>query len=139
MKDRNISIADYLSRLQIEYIIYELRSKIYPAAEDKEKFKEVMGLKRMKIEDISEKNNLQTIFTSTLIKNNLMNSLFEDKFVPDDFHGKDKYFYLYKNTDFSYKGNIVKLISYDLHYETAIIATNGKQTEVNLVEIRRIL
>lgn len=138
-KSRDISIGEYLNRLQIEYIIYELRSKIYPASEDKEKFKQIMYFKKIKIEDISEKNDLDSIFTSTLVKKNLIDNLFKDKFVPDDFHGKDKYYYLFKGSEFSYEGKIVKLLSYDLQYETALVELDSVKKTLNLVDIRRIL
>ena len=138
-KSRNISVGDYLNRLQVEYLIYEMRSKIYPGNEDKEKFKQIMNYKRIKIEDISEKNELDSIFTSTLLKKNLIDNLFKDKFVPDDFHGKDRYYYLFKGSEFSMNGKIVKIVSYDLHYETAIIEFENKEKKnVNLIEIRRL-
>lgn len=64
--DRDLTLIDYLEQLQLEYIVAELRSKIYKREKDKRFFREkVMSGKRQKIYDISERNpEVLTIFTS---------------------------------------------------------------------------
>ena len=62
-KSRDLSIIEYFERLQIEYVVAELRRKIYPKKRDKEYYERVMDGKREKIEDISSRNGLDSIFT----------------------------------------------------------------------------
>lgn len=63
---RELSLLDFLDQLQEEYVIAELRSKIYKKEKDKRFWKEkVMEGKRQKIADINERNpEAITIFTS---------------------------------------------------------------------------
>ena len=64
-KTRNIPFCEYFDNLQREYIVAELRYKIYPRERDKSYYRdrEMMG-KRKTIEDISLRNNLSNIFNS---------------------------------------------------------------------------
>jgi hypothetical protein len=64
-KNRDQSLLDFYKSLQIEYIVAELRSKIYPKAKDKKYYKNrVMLGKRESILQISERNHLPSIFNS---------------------------------------------------------------------------
>lgn len=62
-KSRDLSIIEYLERLQLEYVVAELRRKIYPKKRDKEYYERVMEGKREKIEDICTRNSLDSIFS----------------------------------------------------------------------------
>lgn len=64
-KSRDISLFKYLGVLQREYLIAELRRKIYVKPKDKQYYERVMRFKREKIEDISERNLLPNIFDNT--------------------------------------------------------------------------
>lgn len=61
-KSRDQPMYDFLECLQIEYVSAEVRSKIYPSNSDRKYHRRVMGYKREKIEDISLRNALPTIF-----------------------------------------------------------------------------
>lgn len=67
VKDRNQSPLEYLDALQIEYFQNYLRNRIYPKINDRNFYKKVMGLKQVKIEDISSRNGLPNIFTDKTI------------------------------------------------------------------------
>lgn len=63
MKTRHLSIATYFKYLQLEYIVAELRSKIYISNIDKQYWRGVMKGKKEKILDIALRNALPSIFT----------------------------------------------------------------------------
>lgn len=69
MKSRNLPIVEYLDQLQKEYVMYEIRSKIYKEKKDVVYFKNGLDLKKQKIEDISLRNNIKNIFNSVELKN----------------------------------------------------------------------
>lgn len=75
MKDRNISIVEYLEVLQNEYIFNEIRKKIYPKKQDRDYYQKVLDSKKEKILDISERNRIPCIFTTPDIKDKLMKRL----------------------------------------------------------------
>ena len=52
---------------------------------------------------------------------------------------KDRYFYYALKADFSYKGGVSKLLSYDVDNKTAKIDFNGKEISVGFEEIKRIV
>lgn len=60
-------MRDYLAALQEEYVIAELRKKIYPNIKDRNYYSRVMDAKRKKIENISDRNSLPSIFSDTRI------------------------------------------------------------------------
>lgn len=64
-KTRNQSLYEYLESLQLEFIQAELRRKIYTRPKDKKFQEKLLERKKIKIVDISERNNLPNIFTTT--------------------------------------------------------------------------
>lgn len=88
-KSRNQSLFDFLECLQLEYITAELRSKIYPSSNDKKYYRKVMRYKREKIEDIAQRNDLPTIFSSKDGKANEMYKQVYAKFGVPSFQYKD--------------------------------------------------
>ena len=63
-KTRHLPIYDFLEVLQSEYIQAELRRKIYRKDKDKKYYQRVMDKKKIKIEDLANRNGLPSIFTS---------------------------------------------------------------------------
>ena len=139
-KDRDISILEYFNVLQSEYIYFELRSKIYPSSKDKLYFRKVMEFKESKINDISQKNNLISIFDSEHKLNDFRTNFFNEFGNPKRLGKRDWYFYYKIDSDFSYMGEGVKLKKYDLDDHKAIIQlSSGDMVQVSLDEISRIL
>lgn len=135
----NISVLEYFNKLQLEYKLYELRSKIYPFSDDKKKFKEVLEYKKKKILDISQKNSLNNIFNNKE-KDLEIELLFSNEIgVPQIMTKKDKYFYYYPKSEFSYSGAGCKLVKYDFESNSAEIESSSKTIIVSLDEIKRIL
>ena len=62
MKKRDQPIYTYFESLQLEYLLYELRRKIYVHKKDKKYCEKVMSFKCAKITNIAKRNSLQDIF-----------------------------------------------------------------------------
>lgn len=89
-KSRNLPIVQFLDKLQEEYIVAEIRSKIYPKPKDKEYWKSrVMPIKREKIIDIAEKNHLPHIFTNKDLYRNFWHMIIGEGGLPN-FSYKDE-------------------------------------------------
>ena len=136
---RNISTLEYFKILQMEYILYEVRSKIYPFGKDREKFRNIMEYKKTKINDISDKNEIDSIFTNVSKKLDFL-----QKFNLEFLNGnigtkKDKYFYYFIGSDFSFKGDVYKMLKYDFTNENASLENESEIITVNFNQIKRIL
>lgn len=138
--NRNLSILDYLKQLQLEYLLYELRIKIYPKSSDKKKFKEILDYKENKIIDICKKNNLHNMFNNGEILKEIENDFYDQFNNPQNLSKRDKYFYFWIGSDFSFKGRGVKLVSYDLQSLTCRVRDYKNEIiDTDLNFIRRIL
>jgi hypothetical protein len=67
-KSRNLSVAQLFDILQEEFIVCELRVKIYPLEKHKDYWRDLMQKKKDKIIDIARKNALFSIFDDIRIK-----------------------------------------------------------------------
>lgn len=136
---RNISTLEYFKILQMEYILYEVRSKIYPFGKDREKFKSIMEYKKTKINDISDKNEIDSIFTNSTKKLDFLQK-FNLEFLNNNIGTKkDKYFYYFIGSDFSFKGDVYKMLKYDFTNEIASLENESEIITVNFNQIKRIL
>lgn len=88
-KSRDLSIIEYFERLQLEYIVAELRRKIYPKKRDKEYYERVMEGKKDKIEDISVRNQLDSIFTDKEILSRYYSQVYREG-LPDFTYRSEK-------------------------------------------------
>lgn len=103
IKDKDQSIFEFYETLQREYIVCELRKKIYPRDKDKRYFERTSRFKKSKIEDISQRNQLPSIFNSDQVRNEINQSIFGDLGLPkfsyrnederNELECKDKYYY----------------------------------------------
>lgn len=101
------SIIEYFESLQIEYLITQIRRKIYTTASDKRHYDKVMNLKEEKINDIAIKNSLKTIFNSPEKKAELIAKVFPTKGLPQF----GKYLRTQDITNYYSKGATVKVYS----------------------------
>jgi hypothetical protein len=81
-KSRNLSLTDFYSILQQEYISYYVRSKTYPS-EYAKKYAEYCACKKDKIEKIGIKNQLPSIFNSESIKGRYIDKFFNEYGLPN--------------------------------------------------------
>ena len=89
-KDRDIPITDFYTNLQLEYLSYYMRGKVYKRLEDLKKFTDICEKKREKIEGLSRKNCLPNIFNNDLYRERYIN-LFIGEFGLPQFQYRDDY------------------------------------------------
>lgn len=82
VKSRNLSLADFYSVLQREYIAYYVRSKIYPS-EYAKKYEAYCVCKKEKIEKIGLKNGLPSIFNMQSLKDMYIDAFFNAFGLPN--------------------------------------------------------
>lgn len=63
-KNRHLPLYNFFEALQLEFLVADLRFKIFPRPKDKEYWKKVKENKKSKIEDIAVRNGLDTIFSN---------------------------------------------------------------------------
>lgn len=75
-KSREQKFSEFFETLQLEYIVAELRSIIYPEGSRRDKSLEIMKAKKEKIQDIAIRNQMETIFPDIFLG---CNKLFNQK------------------------------------------------------------
>jgi hypothetical protein len=88
-KSRSLTVYQFFQMLQVEWLVADLRSRIYPKAKDKEYWNKVKEGKKKKIEGIADKNHLPTIFTDEEMKRIFELKIYNDKGIAN-FHYKDE-------------------------------------------------
>jgi len=81
--NRKLSIISYFDKLQLEYIINELRRKIYHKKKDKTYYSRVLEQKRQNIEDISSRNKLPSIFNDVNVKKLYYDKIYNEFGLPN--------------------------------------------------------
>lgn len=117
-KSRELSVFSLFEILQEEYIVCELRTKIYPFQKHKEYWLGVMDKKKEKIIDIAKRNSLPCIFDDKRIKQD-----FEKRIIPDIGFPK----FLYRNENqrlMQEKWDIHNY--YAVNSEVKVLDENGK-------------
>jgi hypothetical protein len=153
VKTRDLSVFQFFELLQLEYIVLELRKKIYPSLSDQSYYERVMKQKREKIEDIGAKNYLPSIFSDQEVKKHKYNQIYNQFGLPNFIYKDEeqkqkyslldkKYYYLPESEvrimiDADFK--IGKIISVDFNKDKSIVIVEGEKFEVDLEHIGRIL
>jgi len=135
-KSRKITFIEYFENLQKEYIVAELRYKIYPNPRDKQYYKErEMTGKRQKIEDISLRNNLDNIFTSNYLKCKFYEEVY-NKTGPPNFIYRDEQDRLKRGVldiyNFFSKGTLVTVLYNECCMKGKIESVNIKERVVTI-------
>lgn len=107
-KSRVISLEKYFNVLQKEYVCTLIRHHIYPNKHDRDHFVRVMTKKEAKINNISEKESLASIFTDTSVFSTIYseivgeygfpNFIYNERIQPDE---------VKKHYRFPYSGTLV--------------------------------
>lgn len=90
-KSRSLSVYQYFQVLQVEWLVADLRVRIFPSKKDKDYWIKVKEGKRQVVEDIAEKNHLPTIFNDSEMRRAFENKVYVDKGHPN-FHYKDDWY-----------------------------------------------
>jgi hypothetical protein len=152
-KSRKQTVYEFFQTLQVEWIVADLRSRIYPQASDKSYWTKVKEGKKIKIETIAEKNFLPTIFVDSEMKRALENKVYNAKGVPaflykDPAHERmqrplDLTYYYAKDADVRFESygdlKIGKIKSYVPFSETIVLISEEKEITVPTEEVTRII
>lgn len=126
-KSRNQSLYDFLQCLQKEYVNAELRSKIYPSIGDKKYYRKVMGYKEEKIEDISMRNQLPSIFNNQDVRNDVYFEVYTNFGCPNFVYKNETEKEKFKQSDllnYFAVGGEIKIQKEDGRIEIGIIVDN---------------
>lgn len=123
-KTRDLSTFDYLQCLQREYINAELRKRIYPRVKDKRYYEKTMFYKKEKIEDIAQRNKLDTIFNSEQVKRELYDEIYNEFGLPN---------FLYRNTDDELEFRRWDVINYYAKKEQVKVKLESEETVVGTI------
>lgn len=106
-KNRNLSVAEYFLIIQKEYLIAEFRKKIYFSKNDKIYYQRVMDGKRDKINNIAERNRLDSILNNSEKMDEMRADLFDRLGKPKfDMSPLDIENYYASGNEFSFRGEI---------------------------------
>ena len=142
-KTRHLSTYEYLQVLQIEYIVAELRKKIYVKKKDKDFYRRVLEGKEKKIKDICLRNSLPSLFEDEDSKALCYIEVYSTLWYPEfhykndeqvqEYKAKDFYYYYYKGSDFrvDIEGQVKvgTLVSVDEENMVAYIKLKGEELE----------
>lgn len=107
---KHLSVAQYFQVIQKEYLIAEFRRKIYPHRKDKDYWSRVMRGKKKKIEEIAQRNGLESIFSDRDYMIRERGLLYDGNGNPNfEMTELDIENYYYPNSDFVFKGRVWKL------------------------------
>lgn len=138
-KSRQLSFIEFFKNLQREYIIAELRYKIYPKAKDKDYYKNrEMAGKKATIENISIRNNLKSIFSDDNLYRQYHNEMINEWGLPN---------FLYRDAadrerrrhqdiiNYFYKGSVVSVLNADGSIDRGIIVITDINKQIVVVTI----
>lgn len=91
MKNRTLNFNDFFACLQREYLVAELRYKIYMKVKDKEYYlhKEMEGKKKT-IESIASRNNFPSIFTDQWLFEKYKSEIYNEWGLPNFIYRSDE-------------------------------------------------
>ena len=152
-KTRDLTIYKYFEQLQKEYIVIELRKKIYPSLNDQKYYERVMKQKKEKIDDIAERNTLMSIFNDKKTKKYYYSQIYPSFGMPnflykDDEHEMkygvlDKKYYYFPGSEVKItidgEMKVGKIYNVDFNRNKSIVIVDGENYDVSLDHISRIL
>lgn len=139
MKTRNISILEYFHRLQIEYLEADFKRAIHHSPKQKGFWKRVMAHKRAKIESVSIRVGMPSIFDEDLALKEYRGFVYPDaKHIGLKFELTSEELELYYSVGENFKVQIAEdkivlgqLVSVDLAKNLASIRIRGKSQPSN--------
>ena len=82
----DVSVFQLFEILQKEYIVCELRIKIYPILKHKDYWRDVARMKKEKISDIAQRNSLPSIFDDRRIKQDFERRIYNETGLPNFYY-----------------------------------------------------
>tara|TARA_R110001599_G_scaffold45123_8_gene133725 strand:- start:2866 stop:3333 length:468 start_codon:yes stop_codon:yes gene_type:complete len=136
MGSRKLSLQELLKNLQYEYICCEIRSKTYVHAKHRAYWEKVGEYKKEKIINISEKQNIASIFTDISIENAFKKMIYSGYGLPAFVYKNEQDREVQEKWDilnFFYRGTRVEFFDNEGYNKGKAIFTNP---EKRIVEIK---
>lgn len=137
----NNSLHSFLSLLEKEYISTEIRKTIYKSAKDKKYFNKVMFNKRIKIDNISKRLGIKSIFEDDTRYMEIFKKIANFGKMPKltNICKKDFYMFYSQKTKFIFEGQMVKIIEYLPERNIAEISKEeGENTLINAENLQKL-
>lgn len=138
-KSRQLSFIEFFENLQREYIIAELRYKIYPKEKDKNYYKNrEMDGKRATIENISARNNLKSIFNDSDVYRQYHDEMIKGWGLPNFLYRDEADKERRRHQDiinYFYKGSVVSVLNSDGSIDRGVIITTDLNRKMVLIEV----
>lgn len=159
-KSRDQRFYEFFITLQKEYIVAELRKKIYPDVTGKKKSEEIMSGKKKKIFDMSMKNRIGTIFPDMKLGEmslydeelriklyhevygdfGIPQFIYRDKSQEDKLGKKDRNCYWMLGSEVATRDNkIGNLQNVDFERSICFVKIGNKLIDYNFNDVKRIL
>jgi len=143
-KSRDISLSDFFTILQVEWLSYWTRAKIYKK-DFADNYAKICEGKRFKIESIAQRNNLPCIFTNSdylkkyidkfMPEYGLPNFQYKDQEIRDKMERWDKYYFFNKgcSVKFKYGGSIYTgVVAINKRKECMLVVNSPEFVELEL-------
>lgn len=151
--EKDLSVYQLFETLQKEYVVCELRAKIYPIIKHKEYWKQTAAMKKDKIIDIAKRNCLPSIFDDKRIKRDYELRIYNKVGLPNFYYPNELKKEQQKNWDiinYFWPGTEVKFYdeteiriamikSFDLDSMALFVTCDGDDIQVNIDSVSRIL
>ncbi len=158
-KSRDQKFSEFFMTLQEEYIVAELRKKIYPDITGKAISEDIMAGKKEKIVDIAMRNGLKTIFPDLQLGDNslydndlrvklykkiygeggLPNFIYRDAFQKSVLGPKDSKCYFMPGAEVKVADGIGNLQHTDFEKNTCYVRVKGKTKPYKIKKVMRVL
>lgn len=153
-KSRHLSVYQFFEILQLEYLVAELRMRIYPKPEDKAYWGKIMDGKKRKVESIAVSNQLPSIFDDDDMLSAFKKRIYNIKGAPTFIYTNDEQkekqepidlvYYYYKGTEVRFEHDcevkIGTIISYIPYYPTIKVSLQtGEEIQLSTETVSRIL
>lgn len=152
IKNRHLPLYEYLEILQIEYLSYMIRSKVYPIEQHRNYWKGAMENIKVKIEQISERNSLCNMFTDKNIETVIREKFYINKtpsfqYRNEEFRKKweywDNFNYYLKNSEVRVELEsetvIGKIVDYTVGFNYIYVNVEGITSKYLITQVYRIL
>lgn len=154
-KSRHLSTLEFYENLQVEFIVADLRHKIYPKLKDKAYWGRVKEGKKQTIEKLAERNALPSIFTDPAMLREFEKKIYRDQSHPlftyrDEMHEMEQSY-----LDLKYYYNIGAEVRVDMDGDVSVgkvskeyipykdvsvfVSIKGVENKYNIKQVTRIL
>ncbi len=147
-KSRDQWIPDYISALQLEYISYYARLKLYTRPIDIKRFGDICQKKKEKIDNMTFRNMVNGIFHSKEVYDKYVKKFIRDAFGVPAFQYInadqeyrvgywDKFYFFITDSTVEYAGKEYKVIKNHILTEEVILNVDSELRKVPYAEVKR--